>query len=306
MKFLVTTFSVLLKTKVVITSFGGLPPLLRRYLYNNKHIQHVHIGHGKTLLKNSGFLTDYLSAKEYNKFVVASDLEKEIFINNGWHENNIIKAGLPRWDLLENNKTKDRSIFFMVTWRQSFKRMYEKKYVGNMQESDYIKKISSFLSSELLMNLMEKHKVTFFFSLHHSIIKQVQDFPGFTMNPYVKFIRSTSISRCVQSCGMFITDYSSVAFDFLFLDKPVIFYRPDYFDYNLLSIDRYDMENAKKYDDLLFNIFYDDKGLFDKIEYYINNGFCLEDIYKTKSKIFFDRKKDIRGKIVEMLEYTVT
>ena len=301
--FFLKSFFTLLKTKIIITSFGGMHQILIDYFYSKKDILHVHIGHGKTFLKTSVFLSDYLSPNKYNKFVVASDMEREIFINHGWKGKNIIKVGLPRWDLLheKQDRGKKKTIFIMFTWRKTFKTstMKKLKQAGfTISSSEYVKKINSLISSERLGSIISKNNMEVFFALHHSLYKQVKEFPHISG---INLVLPTSISSYVNTSDMLITDYSSIAFDFMFMNKPVIFYRLDDSDKNLMSLDHFDFNNAKEKDKFLFNVVYDEDSVCEIIQKYINSNFIIEENFKQLSNNFFTHKTNIREKLIQKI-----
>ena len=120
--FFFISFKQLLRAKYVITSFGGLNKNLTNFLFENEHIQYININHGATLLKVFVLTTGYLSPRQFNKFLVSSEQEAEIFERYGnWERQNLIKIGMPRWDLLKKEKTEKKTIFIMFTWRVFFK-----------------------------------------------------------------------------------------------------------------------------------------------------------------------------------------
>ena len=50
--------------------------------------------------------------------------------------------------------------------------------------------------------------------------------------PGIRFIKPlTDIYPILKHASVLLTDYSSLAFDFLLLDRPVVFYRPDHEEY---------------------------------------------------------------------------
>ena len=101
---------------------------------------------------------------------------------------------------------------------------------------------------------------------------------------------------------MFITDYSSLFFDFAFLHTPIVFYRPDFDDKTLNGSDRGDMEHAKTLDNKLFNVCYTIDDTVAAIEKYIRNGFSLEAKNCQKADALFSTKKNITEKFVAYLE----
>ena len=114
-------------------------------------------------------------------------------------------------------------------------------------------------------------------------------------------VNSREINSVIKKSDLLITDYSSVWGDFFFLNKPVIFYRPDIDDKQLISRDREDIEFALKSDDLLFNITSSELELITNIQKYINNNFSLEPDFINKQNSMFYYKKDICKRILEQV-----
>ena len=80
--------------------------------------------------------------------------------------------------------------------------------------------------------------------------------------------------------SLLITDYSSVAFDFAYLKKPVIYYQSNK-DYH------YD-EGYFDYDNMGFGeVISDVDVLLSKIRYYLNNDCMMEDKFKERVDQFF-------------------
>ena len=87
-----------------------------------------------------------------------------------------------------------------------------------------------------------------------------------------------------------------------FLDTPIVFYRPDFDDKNLIGLDKDDMANAKSKDEMLYNICYNEDTTVACIEKYINNGFVLEEENKRKNAALFNTKENITEKFANYLE----
>ena len=123
--FLEKYLDIILRLKAVIS--GAKIYSIDNLFYNIDYITYICLGHGITLLKDFLY-KDYYSNKIYNKILLPPS---QIIISNaknfGWNEKNIIKIGLPRWDILninENNSTflkinelNNNSIFAMFSWR---------------------------------------------------------------------------------------------------------------------------------------------------------------------------------------------
>lgn len=281
-----------LRLKMFFSSWGSEfhSPAFHKFLYNNRFIDYIFLQHGIILLKS--FLFDLYDKNWFNKMLVSNDIEKEIVIKNmKYNENQLIKAALPRLDLLGEKTENKKSIFMFFTWRLSFDRI-------DYTFSKYYSRICALLENKKLHELLEKNNITLNVSLHHKLLEKNSEFE-FSKN--IKLINPTQVSKYIKKSDMLVTDYSSIWADFLVQDKPVVFYRLDYDDENLIAQDRGDLEFAKQSDQLMFNVSYDEEKTVKLIEKYIKNGFELESENKKKSAKFYYCKKNIRAKILEEL-----
>lgn len=101
---------------------------------------------------------------------------------------------------------------------------------------------------------------------------------------------------------MLITDWSSVSFDFMFQNKPVIHYILDKGDPVLGKYDREDIKNFDEKKKIIPNVFFGEKPVIEKVKYYIENDFQLEPEIKAKYDKFFYTKENIRGKLTNIIE----
>ncbi len=288
------------KTKAVITSFGDLNEKMTNFLYENKYITYHHIGHGPTFLKTFVVATPYLSPLKYNKFLVSNEQEAQIFQQYGWQKENLPIIGLPRWDNLRRQPQEQKTIFMMLTWRLTFTKFYVNKYKILLKNTQYAKGIQAFLQNEKLIELLKKHNVKIQYTLHHALISQINAKLDFS-SENTEYVPCENISQYIGKSDLFITDYSSLFFDFAFLDTPIVFYRPDFDDETLIGLDKDDMANAKSKDEMLYNICYDVETAVACVEKYINNGFVLEEENKRKNAVLFSTKENITEKFVNYL-----
>jgi CDP-glycerol glycerophosphotransferase (TagB/SpsB family) len=99
------------------------------------------------------------------------------------------------------------------------------------------------------------------------------------MDPYVTLAEGLPYQQVFAESSLMITDYSSVAFDFAYLHKPVVYfqfcpsiYKPEPFDY----INKGFGEIADNMD-----------ALIDIIKGYINNGCSMSERYKVRVGNYF-------------------
>ena len=91
-----------------------------------------------------------------------------------------------------------------------------------------------------------------------------------------------SVQRMLKESHLLITDYSSISWDFFYLDKPVIFYQFDSEDYLTYRGSYLDIEKDV-FGDRVISM----QSLRDRIQYYIDNNFKIEDKYKAIKPIYF-------------------
>lgn len=106
----------------------------------------------------------------------------------------------------------------MFTWRTSFST--EK----SIQDSDYFKAISNLLCEDNLAKF-RRNGITPVLSIHHHLINKFKFHTHFSDN--IIIAEPTQISSFIRKSYVCVTDFSSVSFDFKFLNKPVIYWIPD-------------------------------------------------------------------------------
>lgn len=121
---------------------------------------------------------------------------------------------------------------------------------------------------------------------------------------YIKFINQINISDYIKVSNLFITDFSSIIFDFVYRRMPFIIYIPDHNDtlINLFYKKNYhELIQSMKNGIIEFgNTFYDINSVVNKIIFYINNKFQLEE----KLKIFYDNLNITqKDNIYEFIKY---
>ena len=271
--FLEKFLEIFLKLKSTIS--GAKIYSINNLFYNIEYLTYICLGHGISFLKDFLYI-DYYSTNKYNKILIPNS---KVVISNakkyGWKDKNIIKIGLPRWDIFNYNNRKiysfqNRSIFMMFTWR-------DLKQNNNSHISQYyFKNIIELINNYALNIILKENNITLYFCLHHMMEKYKL---LFNINKNIKYIAQNQIIECLINSDLLITDFSSVIFDFIFRKKPFIIFIPDSEDLDLQSIyskSYYDKINYLKYDSFFENRYFKIKDTVDKILFYINNHFELD------------------------------
>ncbi|MBP0726091.1 CDP-glycerol glycerophosphotransferase family protein [Bacillus sp. RG28] len=178
---------------------------------------------------------------DYSLFIVSSQFEKDHIVSEfGYDENEVAITGLARWDQLEdvgNGKT----ILLMPTWRNW------NKSTPLLMSSDYFNRYMSLLSNPHLHHMLEENDLTMLFYPHYETQRYMKEVPDF--HPRIKIVRQgeETVQSLLKRSDLLITDYSTVSFDFSYMEKPVIFYQ---FDYDRFYYEHYNQGPITQ--DLLF------------------------------------------------------
>lgn len=228
--------------RAVINPFGKLEYLYRDIIYDKKL---VFLQHGVTKDNQSKWLNKY--NRNLFGFVVSTKPEYNSAFTYDYYypEKNIWLTGMPRYDRLIHDERKYVTV--MPTWRKSLSSGTDSEGVWQLgkefEESEYFHFYNDLLNNERLLEAAEKYGYTVCFMPHPNTIDGLH---LFHQDPRVKFMDTTySYKDIFAQTDLMITDYSSVAFDFAYLRKPIVYsqfdrdsffsgshsYTEGYFDY---------------------------------------------------------------------------
>lgn len=148
----------------------------------------------------------------------------DILSKYGYRENEISYTGFARFDDYMNLPSPKNQILVMPTWR---------RYVENVNFTDtvYYKTWNSFLNSKDITDLLDNNNYVLYFYLHPHFKDYFHHFS--TNHPKIKILsfENLDLQQLIYESKVFITDFSSLAFDFAFLNRPVIYYQYDEQEY---------------------------------------------------------------------------
>lgn len=239
--------------------------------------------------------------KNISGFVTAAETERNSILETPgyqYNEKNIWLTGFPRHDYLYHNEKK--AIVIMPTWRQRLFGGYSAKnsrwtLKEGFRESEY------YLFYQGLLN-------------HYRLLKRAQELGyqiNFVPHPILfPYIDEFSVPEPVKMWGtevvyrdmfaenqLLVTDFSSVAFDFAYLRKPVL--------YAQFDISNYDEGYFNDVHDGFGEVEYDLESTVNRIIEYMENGCQLKDKYRERIEKFFafndqNNCKRVYEKIMEM------
>ncbi|GBD61360.1 putative glycerophosphotransferase [Tetragenococcus halophilus subsp. halophilus] len=197
------------------------PTRNKQYVKNIK-AKKVFLQHGVFGTKNiSPFYGKWLPDFETDMFVTSSEKEKNIAVRDlGYEQDEVAVTGLSRFEsLFKDDIPLKRQVLIIPTWRD---------WITNNQifeESDYFKRYEELLFDPRLKEISEKYNIELIFCLHPNM----QDYVDYFADAPVTIIKQgeRDVQVLIKESMVMVTDYSSVAFDFSFLHKPVIYYQFD-------------------------------------------------------------------------------
>jgi len=205
-------------------------------------------------------------------------------------DHGLVYTGLCRFDRLYREPSQKRRILFMPTYRKwlfNLTRLPKPLACEAFKKDSYWTHVQELINHPALAKCLALHQMEMLFLLHPS----ARCFDGcFTSQvPHVKIVRGKDhdIQDLIRSCDALVTDFSSVFFDFAYLEKPVAYYHFD--------IDKY---RANHYREGYFNyeqdgfgpVFHDAKSVVEEIARWAETGFSMPDIYRQREKRFFPVK----------------
>lgn len=276
-------------TKLISTHINGYMPNENVYKYMHRIIKH----NGKKIFLQHGIIKDCLPQLFYKNtkldlFVCGAKPEYEYIKNTfGYKEHQVQYLGLCRYDNLLKNKTK-KQILIMPTFRMEYYVAKDEKLTKEDKRkfinSKYYKVYDELLKSNKLIQKLEKEKIELIFYPHYEMQKYIELFKDIPKCVKIAKEREYDIQTLLKESKLLITDYSSVFFDFSYMEKPIIYFQFDKEEYR-----------KKHYKEGYFSYKNDGFGpiettvecVVNKIMQYIDTEYEVEKEYLNRNKKFF-------------------
>ncbi|MCE5038813.1 CDP-glycerol glycerophosphotransferase family protein [Staphylococcus auricularis] len=178
-------------------------------------IQHGMIIHNiAPYLSKKDYLVDYITANsQYERQIICETL--------GYKPEEVLITGMARHDNLLKHRQFNDEILFMPTWQRGLQNLT----VAQFLETEYYQKIKELVTDKRLVDYLEAHQLKLNILMHPQFEKYARYLTR--EHPLIQYLTTeqVDIPSMVASCKCLITDFSSVAVDFLFQQKNVIFYQ---------------------------------------------------------------------------------
>src|SRR5690625_1033030 len=255
-------------------------PLRTEKFKRKLHAKIIFIQHGVLGVKNLTALYSKDAGRiEADLMIVSSDKERDITLRDfGYKKDQVAVTGLSRFDsLFKNDIPTKRQLLIIPTWRE----WLLQKHV--FLESEYLKRYLNLIYDQRLHQLSEKYNFEVVLCLHPNM----QHFTEVFNNAPCRVVsqEEVSVQDLLKESIMMITDYSSVAFDFSFLEKPIIYYQFDRKRFLGKAGSHLNLD-----EDLPGDIVFETTQIFNLIDYYARNNFKMKKENKQKESKFIKYK----------------
>lgn len=211
---------------------GGMPNarvcgfLERHGLLKNKK---AFLQHGITKDKIS---FGYYKVSRADLFVCATEKEtafvRETF---GYPQGAVQELGFARFDNLSDCSAGNRLILIMPTWRawlakgksENFSKARKK-----FMESEYFHRWKSLLNNDDLCSFLQDNNYKVLFYPHSDMQPYIDLFGQTNSRIQIAHAETYDVQELLKCANVLLTDYSSVAFDFAYMNKPLAYYHFDY------------------------------------------------------------------------------
>ncbi|MEK4968342.1 CDP-glycerol glycerophosphotransferase family protein [Cytobacillus sp. FSL R7-0696] len=248
-----------------------------RFILNRK--EHIFLQHGIIGLKQVHQIFNKMNKNSTNLFITSSRYEKDLIKKYfRYNENEIVITGLSRWDNLKSKTTKNMKILIMPTWRSWLEDLSVEEFLNTEYFSLYHQLIIDIESERILKN----NDIEVVFFLHPKFTKYSSLFNGYRQIK-IKNYEENSVKDELEEASLLITDYSSVAWDFFYLKKPIIFFQFDQKDYltkqgSYLKLDK----------ELFGDVVYNSNDVLTTMQSYRENNFQEKEKFSKMRTEFFE------------------
>ncbi len=189
----------------------------------------VFLQHGITI--NNGTWLYYENTK-IKKFICGAkpeyDYIKEHF---GYPQGHLEYVGFARFDDYHGVEFNKKEIVLMPSWREwiASKNEFSNEFedTSNFTHTEYFQKYQQLINNDELNKLLKDNDIIMYFYPHRNMQKYIDCFSTSSDNIKIVTNKTVNIRDLLINCSAMITDYSSVAIDFAYMKKPVIYYQFD-------------------------------------------------------------------------------
>ncbi len=280
-----------LSSELILSAFFGRGPI-SPFASDDEEISYYDLEHFKVIYLQHGVLHASLlvqnSAENMrtDKVVISSEFEKENFVNKYHYKpEQLIPVGMARYDFIDKTKKAKNRILYAPSWRNylapNTSTASWNLNVPRFIRSDYYLNTKAFLESEELIRLLEENDMYLELKLHPIIAGEAGKLFEFSTDRIVLAEDTVDI----EDYAMFITDFSSFVFDYGYLNRPVLYFVPDYI-YFKAGLGHYrdlDLPFEKAFGPLALTA----EDAVKEVKKVFENGMVPEEVYRERMEKFY-------------------
>lgn len=225
-------------------------------------------------------------------FVVSAEREQQFIVDN-YHFplERVPNLGLCRFDNLYNNRFEsEKAILVMPTWRrwlQTRQGTHGDKAIASFKQSEYFEAYRRLLTSEDLMTVLKENGFKLLFYPHYEMQKYLSAFTDM-QNSVVSICCKDEydVQDLLLRAKILLTDYSSVFFDFAYMDKPAVYYQ---FDLEKFNESHYGKGYFDYKQDGFGTVCRKEDEVIEAIKKLIEDRCINPSLYHDRAKAFFNR-----------------
>ncbi len=261
---------------------------VKKYVGDLYRYQYIFLQHG--IIKDD--ISDWLNKfnKNLDMFVTSAYPEYQSILDCAYnYDERVVKlTGLPRYDSLIQDIPQKKSIIFLPTWRANLAIEMDQKtgvrpYNTEFKKSNYYRFYQRLINEPRLLSALKECGYKGKFCVHTNNLPNACDFTG---NDEIEVVaEAIDYQKEFKENALLITDYSSVAYDFAYLKKPVIYTQSDRDEF--FAGQMYD-EGYWDYDAMGFGpVCKDYETTVDAIISQVRAGCMLEEKYRERIEAFY-------------------
>lgn len=269
---------------------GGKPNAALCYVLEVKGIiknTRVFLQHG--IIKDDMDWLHYENTK-MRMFVTSTEREYRFLCEKfGYPEGYIVKTGLCRFDNLQSFTVNRKQLLLMPTWRSWISdptsASKEIEDVSDFRSTKYFRAWNSFLNSPELDRLLRENDLTMVFYPHRDMQKYLSYFEKGSERIKMASWPESDVQTLLKESAYLITDFSSIAMDFAYMNKRLMYYQFDYDDFRRGQYAEGYFDYEK---DGFGRVCYTLEDALDEIKNAIAEGLAQPDEYSERRRAFFD------------------
>ena len=191
---------------------------------------------------------------------------------------------MARYDHIDKTEKPKGRILFAPSWRKYLTNQIKASNwnvdTNKLEKSDYYKNFYDFLNNKNLHKCLEENNI-FLDIKPHPIIAGTDGLFDID-SPYVNIVGG---DVDVADYDAFVTDFSSYVFDFAYLERPIMYFVPDYEQFKSGMNHYRDLDLP--FEEAFGPMFTDAKQAAECLCKMIKDGFVPEHIYKERLENFF-------------------